>query len=65
MATKRLIKLPSTEMGKTATSDRYISNHFTDTTLLFSHIIHKQESGEIPERNLTGLIRTNLRVAYV
>ena len=65
MATKRLIKLPSTKMGKTATSDHYISNHFPDTTLLCSHIIHKQESGEIPERNLTGLIRTNLRVAYV
>ena len=50
-----------TEMEKTATSHNYISNHFPDATLLCSHIVQKQESWEIPRRNLTDLIRNNLR----
>ena len=54
-----------TEMEKTATSHNYISNHFPDATLLCSHIVQKQESWEIPRRNLmkvfTSLIRNNLR----
>ena len=50
-----------TEMEKTATSHNYISNHFPDATLLCSHIVQKQESWEIPRRNLTNLIRNNLR----
>ena len=50
-----------TEMEKTATSHDYISNHFPDATLLCSHIVQKQESWEIPRRNLTDLIRNNLR----
>ena len=56
IAIKKLIKLPSNEMEKNVTSDDYISNHFQDTTLLCSLIFQKQES-----RNLTGLIRKNLR----
>ena len=59
IATKKLIKLPLTEMEKTATSDNYISNHFLDTTLLCSLIAQKQESREMPQTNLTGLIRNN------
>ena len=51
--------LPSNEMEKTATSDNYISNHFQDTTLLFSLIFQKQESREISRTNLTSLIRKN------
>ena len=50
-----------TEMEKTATSHNYISNHFPDATLLCSHIVQKQESWEIPRRNLMDLIRNNLR----
>ena len=50
-----------TEMEKNATSHDYISNHFPDATLLCSHIVQKQESWEIPRRNLTDLIRNNLR----
>ena len=50
-----------TEMEKTATSHNYISNHFPDATLLCSHIVQKQEPWEIPRRNLTDLIRNNLR----
>ena len=50
-----------TEMEKTATSYNYISNHFPDATLLCSHIVQKQESWKIPRRNLTDLIRNNLR----
>ena len=50
-----------TEMEKTATSHNYISNHFPDATLLCSHIVQKQELWEIPRRNLTDLIRNNLR----
>ena len=34
IAIKKLIKLPSNEMEKKATSDDYISYHFQDTTLL-------------------------------
>ena len=49
------------EMEKTATSHNYISNHFADGTLLCSHIVQKQESWEIPRRNLTDRIRNNLR----
>ena len=56
IASEKLIMLPSNEIEKTATSDEYISNHFQDTTLLCSLIFQKQES-----RNLTGLIRKNLR----
>ena len=46
-------------MEKTATSDNYISNHFLDTTLLCSLIAQEQESREMPQTNLTGLIRNN------
>ena len=56
IAVKKLIKLPSNEMEKTATSDDYISNHFQDTTLLCSLIFQKQESREMHQTNLTGLI---------
>ena len=61
IATERLMKLPSNEMEKTATSDDYISNHFQDTTLLCSLTFQKQESREMLYTNLTGLIRKNLR----
>ena len=61
IAIKKLIKLPSNEMEKNATSDDYISNHFQDTTLLCSHIFQKQESREMSRTNLTGLIRKNLK----
>ena len=61
IAIKKLIKLPSNEMGKNATSDDYISNHFQDTTLLCSLTFQKQESREMLHTNLTGLIRKNLR----
>ena len=61
IAIKKLIKLPSYEMGKNATSDDYISNHFQDTTLLCSLTFQKQESREMPHTNLMGLIRKNLR----
>ena len=61
IASEKLIMLPSNEMGKTATSDDYISNHFQDTTLLCSLIFQKQESREMSHTNLTGLIRKNLR----
>ena len=61
IAIKKLIKLPSNEMEKNATSDDYISNHFQDTTLLCSLTFQKQESREMPHTNLTGLIRKNLR----
>ena len=43
---KKVIKLPLTEMEKTATS-----KHFPGTTLLFSPIIQKQKSREMPPRN--------------
>ena len=52
IATERLIKLPSKEMGKNATSDDYISQ-----TLLCSLTFQKQESREMLYTNLTGLIR--------
>ena len=61
IATEKVIKLPSNEMEKTATSDDYISNHFQDTILLCSLIFQKQESREMPHTNLTGLTRKNLR----
>ena len=61
IAIKKLIKLPSNEMGKNVTSDDYISNHFQDTTLLCSLTFQKQESREMPHTNLMGLIRKNLR----
>ena len=61
IASEKLIMLPSNEMGKTATSDDYISNHFQDTTLLCSLIFQKQESREMSHTNSTGLIRKNLR----
>ena len=57
IAIKKLIKLPSNEMGKNVTSDDYISNHFQDTTLLCSLTFQKQESREMPHTNLMGLIR--------
>ena len=60
IAPERFRKLPSNEMEKTATSDDYISNHFQDTTLLCSLIFQKQESREMSQTNLTGLIRKNL-----
>ena len=61
IAITKLIKLPSNEMGKSVTSDDYISNHFQDTTLLCSLTFQKQESREMPHTNLMGLIRKNLR----
>ena len=48
-------------MEKTATSSNCISNHFSDTTLLCSRIVHKQESREMPQRNLTSWNANNLR----
>ena len=60
MATKQLIKLFLTELEKTATSNNYISNHIPDTTLLCLHIVPKQESSEMPQRNLMGLIGNSL-----
>ena len=53
--------LPSNEMEKTTTSDDYNSNHFQDATLLCSLIFQKQESGEMSNTNLMGLIRKNLK----
>ena len=61
IATEKLIKFPSNEMEKAATSDDYISNHFQDKILLCSLIFQKQESREMPHTNLAGLIRKNLR----
>ena len=61
IAIERLIKLPPNEMGKTATSDDYISNHVQDTTLLCSLTFQKEESIEMHYTNLTGLVRKNLR----
>ena len=61
IATEKVIKLPSNEMEKTATSDDYISNHFQDKILLCSLIFQKQESREMPHTNLAGLTRKNLR----
>ena len=38
IATEKIIKLPSNEMEKTATSDDYISNHFSRyNSTLFAH----------------------------
>ena len=48
-------------MEKTATSDNYISNHFPDTKLLCSLLVQKQESREMAQTNLMGLIRNNQR----
>ena len=59
-----LIKLPSNEMEKIATSDDYISNHFQDTTLLCSLTFQKQESREMLYTNLTGLIRKKPKGRY-
>ena len=56
--------LPSNEMEKTATSDDYNSNHFQDATLLCSLIFQKQESREMSQTNLTGLVRKNLKGRY-
>ena len=46
IAIKKLIKLPSNEMGKNVTSDDYISNHFQDTTLLCSLISRNKSPGK-------------------
>ena len=64
IVSKKLIMLPSNEMGKTVTSDNYISNHFEDTTLLCSLIFQKQESREMSHTNLTGLIKKKLKGRY-
>ena len=52
-------------MGKTATSNNYICNHFPDTTLVCSLIVQKQESREMPLRNWTGLIQNSPKGRYV
>ena len=57
IASINVIMLPSNEMEKTATSDDYISNLFQDTTLPCSLIFQKQDSRELSDTNLTGLIR--------
>ena len=64
IAPEWLIKLPSNEMEKIATSDDYISNHFQDTTLLCSLTFQKQESREMLYTNLTGLIRKKPKGRY-
>ena len=56
--------LPSNEMEKTTTSDDYNSNHFQDATLLCSLIFQKQESREMSNTNLMGLIRKKLKGRY-
>ena len=47
---KRLQKLPSTEMEKTATPDNYIYCPFADATLFCSLIVQKQEFIEMPQK---------------